>query len=366
MIGVIGGYGAVGAAASRLLTQWGAGPLRIAGRDRDRAARLAAELNGPGRPAAAEPAVCDANDPASLAAFVHGCDLVVHCAGPSHRTSAPVVAAALAAGADVVDAGGGAGEAAPAGRTVLYDAGAVPGLTGLLPRHLAAAHFDGAHTLTAHTGVLDRFTDTGADDYLHGVLSPAARPLAAWRQGTPRPGALTRRTDLHLPFLPRPVTALPYLDAEAEGVARDLSLAHGDWYTAVDGEHLAAALAAARTARRADAVRALRRATALDTAGRTPYTTLLVQLDGTRGGRPATRTAVLRAGRVAELTGAVAAVAALAVRRGAVPPGTYRADQALDPAAALARLTAPTAPVCRLDVHRTPIDALTAVEEGAL
>ncbi|MGW3974356.1 saccharopine dehydrogenase NADP-binding domain-containing protein [Streptomyces ardesiacus] len=368
MIGVVGGYGAVGTAASRLLARWGVDSLRIGGRDGERAARFAAELNSPdsaGSPSA-EAAVCDAGDPSSLAAFIHGCDLIVHCAGPSHHTSAPIIAAALAAGADVVDAGGGAGTQTPAGRTVLYDAGAVPGLTGLLPRHLAAAYFEDVHSLTAHTGVLDRFTDTGADDYLHGVLSPAAQQLAAWRQGIARSGALTRRTGLHLPFFPRPVSALPYLDSEAEGVARDLMLTHGDWYTDIDGEHLAAALASAHTMRRADAVRALRRATALDTAGRAPYTTLLIQMDGTRGGRPTTRTAILRAGPVAELTGAVAAVAALALREGSVPPGAHRADAALDPAASLAQLTTGAGAVCRLDVHETPIDELAAAEEGAL
>ncbi|MFJ7899592.1 saccharopine dehydrogenase NADP-binding domain-containing protein [Streptomyces sp. NPDC096198] len=363
MIGVLGGYGAVGRHAARLLARWGAGPLRIGGRDDVRAKQLAAQLPH------AEPVVVDTGEPASLAAFVRGCDLVVNCAGPSHRTSQQVTFAALMAGAHLVDAGGGGRldhvRPAVGERTALYDSGALPGLSGLLPRHLAAEHFDSVHGLTAYAGVLDRFTPTGADDYLDGVLDGANEPLAAWRDGARRSGTLHRLTDHRLPYFVREVTAFPYLDAEAERLAHGLSLTYGDWYTAVDGGHLAAALAEARTADRAEAVAALCRAAALDTAGRTPYVTLLVQLDGVRAGRPTTRTAVLRAPGIARLTGAVTAVAALAVLRGEVPHGTHWADTALDPVSALAHLTDKPG-LCDLHVHESAIHELTTVEEGAL
>ena len=363
MIGILGGYGAVGGHAARLLARWGAGALRIGGRDDVRAKQLAARLPH------AEAVAVDIGDPASLAAFVRGCHLVVNCAGPAHRISQQVTFAALMAGAHLVDAGGGGQldhvRTAVGERTALYDAGALPGLSGLLPRWVAAEHFDSVHALTAYTGVLDRFTATGADDYLDGVLDGANEPLAAWRDGARRSGALHRLTDHRLPYFVREVTVFPYLDAEAERLARDLSLTHGSWYTAVDGKHLATALAEARTAARADAVAALCRATALDTAGRTPYVTLLVQLDGVRAGRPATRTAVLRAPGIAQLTGAVTAVAALAVLRGEVPHGTHWADTALDPVTAVARLR-DVPGVCDLRVHDTALHELTAVEEGAL
>ncbi|MER6384964.1 saccharopine dehydrogenase NADP-binding domain-containing protein [Streptomyces sp. NPDC001250] len=363
MIGILGGYGAVGAHAARLLARWEAGPLRIGGRDDVRAKELTGQLPH------AEAVAVDIDAPASLAAFVRGCDLVVNCAGPSHRTSQQVTFAALMAGAHLVDAGGGGRldhvRSAVGERTALYDAGALPGLSGLLPRWLAAEHFDTVHGLTAYSGVFDRFTATGADDYLDGVLDGANEPLAAWRDGARRSGALLRLTDHRLPYFLREVTAFPYLDGETERLARDLSLRHGNWYTAVDGEHLAAALAGSRTADRADAVADLCRATALDTAGRTPYVTLLVQLDGTRAGQPASRTAVLRAPGIAQLTGAVTAAAALPVLRGEVPQGTHWADTALDPLATVDRLTGEPG-LCDLRVHDAAIHELTTVEEGAL
>ncbi|MFJ8313368.1 MULTISPECIES: saccharopine dehydrogenase NADP-binding domain-containing protein [unclassified Streptomyces] len=364
MIGVLGGYGAVGGHAALLLERWGTGPLRIGGRDDVRAKRFVTA-----HMAESEAVAVDIEDAASLAAFVRGCDLVVNCAGPSHRTSEQVTFAALMAGAHVVDAGGGGWldriRTAVGERSVLYDAGALPGLSGLLPRWLAAEDFDSVHGLTAYACALDRFTATGADDYLDGVLGEAGEPLAAWRDGARRSGSLHRLPDVQLPYLPRSVTAFPYLDAEGERLARDLSLTDGSWYTAVDGEHLAAALESARTLERDRAVQALCHATALDSAGRTPYVCLIVQLDGVRAGRPATRTAILRAPGIAQLTGAVTAVAALAVLRGEVPHGTHGVDTALDPVYAVARLTAEPG-LCDLRVHDVPIHELTMAEEGAL
>jgi hypothetical protein len=369
VIGVLGGYGAVGGHAARLLARWGAGPLRIGGRDEVRAKQFIATHPAEFAGTETEAAAVDIDDAASLAAFVRGCRLVVHCAGPSHRTAEPVTFAALMAGAHVVDAGGGGRlervRTAVGGRTALYDAGALPGLSGLLPRWLAAGQFDSVRGLTAYAGVLDRFTATGADDYLDGVLDGANEALAAWRDGARRSGALQRLTRQQLPYFTREVAAFPYLDAEAEQLARDLSLTHGSWYTAVDGEQLAAALESSRTHGRADAVEALCRATALDTAGRTPYVTLLVQLDGARAGQPRTRTAVLRARAIAQLTGAVTAVAALAVLRGEAPRGAHRAGTALDPVTAVARLSAEPG-LCDITVHDTTIGELTTVEEGAL
>ncbi|WP_030411354.1 saccharopine dehydrogenase NADP-binding domain-containing protein [Streptomyces sp. NRRL S-1448] len=366
MIGILGGYGAVGAHAARLLGRWGAGPLRIGGRDAVRAKAFIAEHLPD---ADAHAAAVDIDDDTALAAFVRGCSLVVHCAGPSYRTSERVTYAALVVGADVVDAGGGDRleriGSAVGDRTALYAAGALPGLSGLLPRWAAARHFDTVHGLTAYAGVLDRFTATGAADYLDGVLDGPNEPLAAWRDGARRSGALTRLSGQRLPHFVREVTAHPYLDAEGERLARDLSLTHGSWYTAVDGVQLPAVLDAARGLDRDCAVAGLCRATALDIAGRTPYVTLLAQLDGTADGQPATRTAVLRAPGIAPLTGAVTAVAALAVLCGEVPSGARCADAALDPVTAVERLRAEP-DICELTMYDVAIDELAVAEEGAL
>jgi saccharopine dehydrogenase-like NADP-dependent oxidoreductase len=137
MIGLLGGTGAVGRTAAERIAAWRLGPLRIGARDLDRTRALAAELPGP-----AEAVSVDLGDPDTLAAFCAGCRIVVNCAGPSYHVLDTVARAALAAGADYVDIGGelAATDAlgqAPPGRTAIFSAGVMPGLSGLLPRLLA-------------------------------------------------------------------------------------------------------------------------------------------------------------------------------------------------------------------------------------
>jgi hypothetical protein len=295
----------------------------------------------------------DFDDDAALASFVRGADVVVNCAGPSHRSAQRVARAAVAAGADHVDAGGTDAVVDPRGRRVVFDAGASPGLSGLVPRWLSAQGFESVHGLTAYCGVLDRFTEAGAEDYLHGT----GEPLAAWRSGW-RSGALVRLSDVELPFFAGPVAALPFLDAECEAVARSLSLVDGRWYSVVEGPRLRHALDRVHGLAPADAVRVLCDAAALDVAGRTQHLTYLVQLDGVADGKEISRTAVLRAGGVAELTGFVTAAAVLAVLGGEIPPGVHRAATVLDPMSTVDQLD--------LMVVDTTIAELAVAEEGVL
>ncbi|MFI9324529.1 saccharopine dehydrogenase NADP-binding domain-containing protein [Kitasatospora aureofaciens] len=371
MIGVLGGYGDVGAFTSRALARLGPGPLRIGGRDPVAARRLGAELG------ASDVGACevvaqavDFTDEPSLQRFADGCRILVNCAGPSHAVADRAARAALRAGADYVDAAGddtlfaALDPGAWSDRAAVLSAGLNPGLTGLLPRW-AAARFTEVHGLTCYFGLLDHFTEVAADDYLQGAADGVSEPLAAWRDGRRRPGALRRRTGARVPCYPGTVTALPHLPTEGERLARALGIDRADWYTVVAGEHVRAAFDRVHALDRRDAAAALRRASLLDLAGRAPYVLLLAQLDGLSQGRAATSTVLLRGRRNAELTGAVTAAATLAVARGEVPSGRHFAAGALDPQATIDRLRASGA-VTELVVLDAAIEDLDAVEEGAL
>ncbi|GAA4997405.1 saccharopine dehydrogenase NADP-binding domain-containing protein [Actinopolymorpha pittospori] len=365
MIGLLGASGAVGAHAARLLSRHGGTDLRLGGRRPEAVEPIAAEL-----PGGVEVVGVDAAEEAPLAAFARGCAVVVNCAGPSQHLAEAAALTAWRAGADYVDAGGDAttaervarGGAAGPDRRAVFAAGAWPGLSGLFPRWLAAQEFATVHTLTAYIGVRDRFTATAAADYLDGAFGGGSEPLAAWRQG-PRSRVLNRVIEEALPFFPEDVSAFPYLDHEGIQVARALALTHADWYSVLPGTW-GVALDRARTRPRADAVADLCRAAELDAAGHLPSTTVLAQLDGEVDGVARTRTGLLQGPGVSELTGAVTAMAALAVHDGAVAPGTACAATALDPLAALMWLVA--AGVCRVRVLQTSVEALRAVEAGAL
>ncbi|MFY9823128.1 MAG: saccharopine dehydrogenase NADP-binding domain-containing protein [Thermoanaerobaculia bacterium] len=97
MIAVFGGYGTFGAHASRALAAAGI-PLRIAGRDGERARAFAAGLG-----AGHEGIAADAGDPASSARVLAGIQVAVSCAGPFSGLGTALPEACLAAGAHYVD-----------------------------------------------------------------------------------------------------------------------------------------------------------------------------------------------------------------------------------------------------------------------
>ncbi|MFI6491064.1 saccharopine dehydrogenase NADP-binding domain-containing protein [Streptomyces sp. NPDC050564] len=374
-IAVLGGYGAVGAVAAREIAA--AHPesrVRIGGRRLDEATRYAEHLGG-----RAEPRAVDLTDPASLTAFCADCRIVVNCAGPSYRVLDTVAAAALAAGADYVDAGGdepvhqalSARDLAARGRTAVLTAGMMPGLTGLLPRWLAAQGVDAPERLLGYVGTMDRLTPAGAGDYLLSLGGAYGEAQSAWRDGARVLRALVPLADTELPFFPGTVSAYPYLSYEVERLARALGLTTVDWYNVFDGgSRMLKALGRLQGAMSGQsalepAARELMEAAALDLFGRDPYQLFVLELTGRHAGRPAVRSLVLRGSDTYELTGTVAAVATTAVLTGRVPGGVHYAAEVLDPGPVVERLRALPA-VSALDVFDRPVEEVCGTEEGEL
>ncbi|MCD6257466.1 saccharopine dehydrogenase NADP-binding domain-containing protein [Candidatus Aerophobetes bacterium] len=365
MIGVIGGYGKVGLQTTRLLKEWGKFPLRIGGRNPEKArARFGDEFPQ------VEWTKVDVEDDESLETFLNGCELVINCAGPSYRTSARVAQMCISKGCHCIDAGMGKNlkisDGSPHDTAIIYDAGATPGLSGLLPRWLAGS-FDKVDHLSVYVGALGRFTTSGAEDYLIGVLDETNNePLAAWRNGVKCSSVLTRKSGISLPFFPREVTVYPYFDAEAEFVAKVLSLRDGEWYIAVDGEHGSAALEEARAYFHSDPAGAVERlclASRLDSAGRQTYVNFLVQLDGVKHAMPITHTLVLQANEISILSGSVAAIAGIALLEGEIPINIGSLATIPYPDVVIARLR-DTQNVSQFKIFDCGIDGLLQTVEG--
>ncbi|MFG2603296.1 saccharopine dehydrogenase NADP-binding domain-containing protein [Streptomyces sp. NPDC048514] len=374
-LAVLGGYGAVGAVAAReLATAHPEARLRIGGRRFDEATRCADHLGGH-----AEPYAVDLTDPDSLTAFCAGSHVVVNCAGPSYRVLDTVARAALAAGADYVDAGGDEPvhraltdrDPARQGRAAVLTAGMMPGLTGMLPRWLAAQGVDEPERLLAYVGTMDRLTPAGAGDYLLSLGGAYGEAQSAWRGGARVLRVLQPLTDTELPFFPGTVSAYPYLSYEAERLARDLGLATVDWYNVFDGGSrmlkTLGRLQGAMTGQSAlePAAHELIEAAGLDLFGRDPYQLFALELTGRSAGRTATRALVLRGTDTYELTGAVAAAAAGALLAGRVPAGVHYAAEVLDADAVVERL-GQLAAVTSLDLFDRPLAEACATEEGEL
>ncbi|MFJ3937492.1 saccharopine dehydrogenase NADP-binding domain-containing protein [Streptomyces parvus] len=379
LIGVLGASGAVGRAAVRELRALGHTGLRLGGRTASALCAVAEENPG----GHDETVWADATAPNGLRTFMEGCDIVLNCVGPTYRLRATVALAALDAGADCVDVAGDDpaaedllkdGDPDRDGRTVVLSAGALPGLSSLLPRWLAAQGLDGAGELTAYCGGLESCSPTVAHDLMLSLTSGGAdgaaygEALAAIRGGRRVSRALRTDEDTVHAAFPGRVAVQPYLSGESERLATVLGLDRLDWYNVHPGPAVRALLnlLPGRLAAGGDPSELARRlilAADLDLAGRKPYYVMEFALSGTAAGAPATAGLTLRAASSYRLTAAVGALAVDAVLRGGVPTGVHFACDVLDPDTVVRHLR--THGVADLRLTGTAADA-EQVEEGTL
>lgn len=357
-IGILGGYGAVGSAVVRRLHQEGIGPLLIGGRDPSRAQALIASLQG-GEGATAISAETADLWSASLDSFVSRCRLLVNCAGPSYRVLDTVARAALRHGVDYVDAAGDdplharltaqGGETdawSAAGRTAVISAGALPGLSGLLPRLLLESATQPVR-LEGYVGGVATLTPAAAGDVLLARGPEHGTPSAAWEDGRIRDRALEPQRDLHLAAFPQPVAAYPYLPTEATRLAETAGIRRLHWYTTFGGTRLAEELAMAWSLGTADTAELVRAADEDVSRHGSWYGQEFHLWNGTEDGPPA-RTLTLRAQDSYELSGFLAAAAARHVLADRVEPGVHYAADVLDPHSTARTLAAD--PVAELEL----------------
>lgn len=339
MIGLIGGYGDVGLQAARVLNEWGKHSLRIGGRNPEMARiKLGNEFYR------ADWKQVDIDSDQSLEEFVHGCKLIINCAGPSHRLTAKAARICLVKGCHYVDAGINTDLENMRGSlqktVVLYAAGAMPGLSGLLPRWMAEA-FDKVESLVCYSGHLDKFTTSAAEDYLAGASGKGNKALMSWKNGSIQPSAFRRKESIKLPFFSREVILYPYFDEEAKVVAELLALCDGEWYIASDGSHVSSILEEVCPQFLSDSKAAVKRlctASELDAAGRRKYINFIFQISGMLNGARITQTLALQAERPAVLTGLAAAAAGIAVAEGQIPPGVRAFAEIPEPEKVITRL----------------------------
>jgi hypothetical protein len=377
-IGVVGGSGAVGRAALEYLHAQQRFQLRGGYRSR---APLAVEATD-----ALQWHAVDVEDPASLARFCAGCDIVLNTAGPSSRLGDRVARAADVAGADSVDAFGGehlerqlARQPLSSGRRVIHSAGSFPGLSGLLPRWLAAQRFDRVHTLRAWAGGREHCTPGAGADVLLSTVQGFGRAGAAWIDGRRVAGALPAMESVQIAGFPGRVFAQPFLSQEMERVAAALNLRHAQWHNVSPSIHgtevigrwsgRLAAMASIDDATLAQAVNELVLTAQRDMAGGTPYYRLVLDMDGERAGQPRRQRAVLRCSDSYRLSAAMATAAVLALADDTPPEGVHCADGMLDADKVVAQLLAWHA-IDAIDVVDLPLpqhaETSPLAEEGVL
>ncbi|MFD7657057.1 hypothetical protein ACFV4N_24045 [Actinosynnema sp. NPDC059797] len=293
-------------------------------------------------PGASEAVAVDLGDADAPAAFTSGCAVVVDCAGPSYRVLDVVARAALRAGAGYVDAAGDAvaldalttgAPPEPARLPAVFSA-------GLLPRLLAE---DGPiDRLDVYVGGSVEISPLSAVDALLARGPRFGHALATWRDGGVVEHAPAPLRSVTLPGFEGRVHAWPFPSAEMGALAAALGVAELRNYTVYATGNLPTAPAAAWAddgpldAHVDAVVEAARR----DVAECGRHYALLAHARPPAGSGGGSRRVLPRTPDPYELSGVVAALAAVEILTGGVPSGAHHAADVLDPRRTAAALAA--------------------------
>lgn len=179
--------------------------------------------------------------------------------------------------------------------------------------------------MRSYFGTLGEISAAGAEDYFEGSMHSSNMPRAAWKEGVV-PNALQRQSNVALPFFPSEMTLFPLFDHETQLVAEELQLKSGEWYAAFEGEksiHVLDSASYEYPSSPKETIEKLCFAAKMDTLGRTPYFTLLLQCTGSNNGETITKTAVFDVDEITSFSGAIAAITCMAVLDGEVKPGLH-------------------------------------------
>jgi hypothetical protein len=313
---VVGGYGAVGAAATRELAARLPGRVVVAGRDPERARRLAASTGSDGARRV------DVTDVAGFERVLveDRISVVVLCVEPP---DAAITKACLASGVHLVDVGASwplleqveqlDRPAADRGVTALLSVGLAPGLTNLLARR-AVNELGGADRVDI--AVLLGAGERHGADAVRWTVAGLAEPTPA--------GARPQRVVLP-GFGARTVHPFPFSDQHS--LRRTLGVPDVTTRLALDVGPVTAALFGLRGALRPVArhPRGARLLTAALGGVHLGGDRFAVRVDALRGDRRATY--ALSGREQSRITGLVAAGVAARILDGGLPPGVHHIDE---------------------------------------
>ncbi|NEW55241.1 NAD(P)H-binding protein [Nocardia cyriacigeorgica] len=353
---LLGGTGAVGRGCLDALRRAADVTVTLAGRDEKRLGALAdASMTVVG---------ADLRAPEKIAALAAGFDVVVNCAGPSHRYSAAVAEAVAEAAVPYVDPGG---DNALLGRLreltptapIILQAGVQPGISGLAMCALAERLGNEVNAFTVWCGGLQPLTAAAIQEYLaslRGGTGTATVLRGAQRarvpsNAMPRPPA---------PHFPESAVAHIHLDEETEAVAAALGVPEVSWANVSDGSHTTSAIGRlhAETVEQpvtTDRLEAALTAARLDLFGRAPYFALIARAEGPGG----VASLAFTCADSYAASGAVAAAAAMCAP--ATPVGVHPL-WTLGATPLFASITG-VAPGVRIELRA---DVESGVEQGAL
>ncbi|MEU7764449.1 saccharopine dehydrogenase NADP-binding domain-containing protein [Nocardia sp. NPDC049190] len=335
---LVGATGAVGRACLAALAADSRLAITVAGRDPRRVVEFCAGTSARPAPQQIDLAALAAGHDPGMTELVRTADVVVNCAGPSHRYSVALAEIALRGHSAYVDPGLDEPQRqrlrriAPPDGVALVQAGIQPGLSGLALRIVADRLGGRADALIAWCGGLQPLTRAAVDEYLDSITVGSGGASTVRRAGgrvRVRPHEVSPAP---APWFPDTARSHAHLDVETEDLADAVGAHDVEWVNVTDGERTVRAIQDLQISVSGEppsetSVDAVLAAAELDLFGRDPYFTLLATARSS--GKAATF--LLRTRDSYAVTGAIAAWATRVVTT--LPAGIHPLRSIPDPRA---------------------------------
>ena len=304
MIGILGAYGNIGIWATRFIKVNSSQKLRIGGRNIDKVSPEIREEF-----ANADWVKVDVSDKESIEQFITGCDCILDCTKISEKDALQMDDIASVANVPIVHLGIVGYRKGKSNAPIIYGAGSIPGLSGLIPQYLAQ-HFDSVEKCDFYYGGIGSFSYTAARDYMEGIFESTNHSMSYWKDGelqpfTPTP---TSPTDVLESFLGA-FKSFPYFDEESAAVVKKTGFKEARFQMCLGGERTLRTLDSARLQYKQNPEKTIEeicRSTQLDCFGKSENAIFVCNIDGTANGTECQKQLIISGLAPSQLTGSVA------------------------------------------------------------
>lgn len=340
MIGVLGSNGHVGSLLANML------------KTRGYELRLGSRSTG---------FIVDVSNHESLTKFLNGCSVVINCAGPAYLLSEPVARAAISLGIGYLDVAGCEKlcktlSSETVETPVVFSAGMVPGLSGLLLKLAILLNKD--RSVVGFAGGVQDVSPGAAADLVLSMSDAAGygNNGSVWCDGAV---CELDHTPVRAPScFPGGTSCRAFLSEEARNIAKNEAVPRLEWYNAFAGDLFLKALVDAqlsKTRNLDEASKKISLAASIDAVGKRPFY-ILAAISGENA-------YIVRTTDSYELTAAVACYAAERLLAGIIPNGVFNLPDLFEPESAVREILS-LSESSRIEI--TTSKSLFEVEEGEL
>jgi len=317
MIGILGAYGNIGIWATRFIKANSTQNIRIGGRNID---KVAPEIHE--EFAEANWIKVDVSNKDSVERFINGCDCILDCTKISENDALQIDDIASIANIPVVHLGIVGYRKDKSTAPIIYGAGSIPGLSGLIPQYLAQ-HFDAVEKCDFYYGGIGSFSYTAARDYMEGIFESSNHSMTYWKDGelqpfTPTP---TRPTEVLESFLGT-FKSFPYFDEESAAVVQKIGFKEARFQMCLGGERTLRVLDSARSQYKQNPEKTIEdicRSTQLDCFGKSENAIFVCNIDGSANGNTCQKQLLISGPAPSQLTGSVAGATTITILEKELP-----------------------------------------------